>query len=142
MPDSKTGKKPVYLSAAALAILANIPRIEKNPHIIAGAKEGAPRADLKKPWQAITKAAGITGVRLHDLRHSFASVGAGASLGLPIIGKLLGHTQAATTARYSHLDADPMRRAADTIGATISAALDGRKDGEILILPTLKNTRR
>ena len=70
------------------------------------------------------RAAGLDGVRLHDLRHSFASFGAGASLGLPIIGKLLGHSQAATTHRYAHLDADPLRRAVDTIGATISAAMD------------------
>jgi integrase len=71
----------------------------------------------------VTKAAGFEGLRIQDLRHSFASVGAGASLGLPIIGKLLGHRQAATTHRYAHLDADPVRRAAETIGATISAAM-------------------
>jgi integrase len=123
LPDSKTGRKPVYLSAPAIHMLASLPRLEVNPHIIAGLKDGAPRADLKKPWAAITKAAGLEGVRLHDLRHSFASVGAGASLGLPIIGKLLGHSQAATTHRYAHLDADPMRRAAETIGATIAAAM-------------------
>jgi integrase len=125
LPDSKTGKKPIYLSAAALAVLTVLPRLEGNPNIIAGMKDGAPRVDLKKPWAAITKAAGLEGVRLHDLRHSFASVGAGASLGLPIIGKLLGHTQAATTHRYAHLDADPVRRAAETIGATIAAAMGG-----------------
>jgi integrase len=127
LSDSKTGRKPVYLSAAALAILAGLPRLEGNPHIIAGMKDGAPRVDLKKPWVAVTKAAGLPGVRIHDLRHSFASVGAGASLGLPIIGKLLGHTQAATTHRYAHLDADPMRRAAETIGATIAAAMGGTR---------------
>jgi hypothetical protein len=53
-------------------------------------------------------------------------------MGLPIIGKLLGHTQAATTARYAHLDADPMRRAVDTIGATITAAMDGKKGGDVV----------
>ncbi|QGM97716.1 site-specific integrase [Methylocystis parvus] len=132
LPDSKTGKKPVYLSAAAQEVLASLPRIEGNPHIIAGANVGAPRADLKKPWAAVTRAGGLEGVRLHDLRHSFASFGAGASLGLPIIGKLLGHTQAATTQRYAHLDADPLRRAVDTIGATISAAMDGDKKGEVV----------
>jgi integrase len=132
LQDSKTGKKPVYLSAAALAILAALPRVGGNPHIIAGAKDGAPRSDLKKPWAAVKRAAGIEDVRLHDLRHSFASIGAGASMGLPIIGKLLGHTQAATTARYAHLDADPMRRAVDTIGATITAAMDGKKGGEVV----------
>jgi integrase len=132
LPDSKTGKKPIYLSAAAQAVLASLPRIEGNPHIIAGTKEGKPRADLKKPWAAVCRAAGFQGVRIHDLRHSFASFGAGASLGLPIIGKLLGHTQAATTARYAHLDADPLRRAVDAIGATISAAMDGGKSAAVI----------
>ena len=107
LADSKTGRKPIYLSAAAQAVLAALPRVEGNPHIVAGAKEGAPRADLKKPWASCLPSAGLEGVRLHDLRHSFASFGAGASLGLPIIGKLLGHSQAATTHRYAHLDADP-----------------------------------
>lgn len=134
LSDSKTGKKPIYLSAAAQAVLASLPRIEGNPHIIAGAKEGAPRADLKKPWAAVKRAAGLEGVRLHDLRHSFASFGAGVSLGLPIIGKLLGHSQAATTHRYAHLDADPLRRAVDTIGATISAAMDGKTNGDVVQL--------
>jgi integrase len=132
--DSKTGKKTLYLSAAALEVLASLPRIEGNPHIITGAKDGAPRADLKKPWAAVTRAAGLQGVRLHDLRHSFASIGAGASLGLPIIGKLLGHSQAATTHRYAHLDADPMRRAAEAIGSTISAAMNRKQSAEILPL--------
>jgi integrase len=71
------------------------------------------------------------GLRLHDLRHSFASFGAAASLGLPIIGKLLGHASPATTARYAHLDNDPLRRATNTIGATIAAALEGHLGSEI-----------
>lgn len=132
LPDSKRGKKPLYLSAAAQTVLAGIPRIEGNPHIIPGAKNGEPRADLNRPWAAVCRAARLEGVRLHDLRHSFASFGAGASLGLPIIGKLLGLTQAATTQRYAHLDADPVRRAADTIGATISAAMNGEKAGSVV----------
>jgi integrase len=127
LSDSKTGRKPVYLSAAAQAVLAAVPRVEGNPYVIAGANNGAPRADLKKPWRAVTRVARLEGVRLHDLRHSFASFGAGASLGLPIIGKLLGHSQAATTHRYAHLDADPMRRAVETIGATIDAAMNSKR---------------
>jgi integrase len=123
--DSKTGRKPIYLGSATLAILTGLPRIKGNPYIIAGSSADRPRADLKNPWRAITDAAGLNGLRLHDLRHSFASVGAGASLGLPIIGKLLGHTQPSTTARYAHLDADPMRRAVDTIGDTITTAMNG-----------------
>ena len=134
LADSKTGKKPLYLSAAAQKVLADLPRIEGNPHVIAGANDGAPRSDLKKPWAAVSRAAGLEGVRIHDLRHSFASFGAGASLGLPIIGKLLGHSQPATTARYAHLDADPMRRAVDTIGSAIAGAMDRGKLAEIVQL--------
>ena len=124
LPDSKTGEKTIYLSAASAEILSSLPRMKDNPYIFPGERAGKPRTDLKKPWAAICTVAGLEGVRLHDLRHSFASVGAGASLGLPIIGKLLGHSQTTTTARYAHLDADPMRRAVDMIGAAISAAMD------------------
>ena len=117
-------------------LLAGLPRIEWNPHVIAGAKDGPPRSDLKKPWAAVSRAAGLEGVRIHDLRHSFASAsfGAGASLGLPIIRKLLGHSQPATTARYAHFDADPMRRTANTIGATISAAMGGLMDANVVTM--------
>ena len=124
LSDSKTGQKTIYLSAAAKAVLAGMPRMTDNPYIVAGVKDGEPRSDLNRPWRAIRAAAKLEGLRIHDLRHSFASVGAGASFGLPIIGKLLGHSQAATTHRYAHLDADPLRRAVDTIGATISAAME------------------
>jgi integrase len=127
LPTSKTGKKPLYLSAAAQSVLAGVRRVDGNPYIIAGAKAGGHRVDLNKPWNAIRRAAGLADLRIHDLRHSFASVGAGTSLGLPIIGRLLGHSQPATTARYAHLDADPMRRAADTIGASIMAAMERDK---------------
>jgi integrase len=127
LEDSKTGRKPIYLSAAALSVLSGLPRVEGNRYLIPGDRVGAPRADLKRPWAAITKAANLDGVRIHDLRHSFASIGAGASMGLPIIGRLLGHSQPQTTAKYSHLQADPLRRAADTIGATISAAMESKQ---------------
>jgi integrase len=129
LPDSKTGRKPIYLSLETREVLANLPRLEGNPHIIPGEKAGRPRAGLDRPWAAITRAAGLNGLRIHDLRHSYASIGAGASLGLPIIGKLLGHTQAATTQRYAHLEADPMRRAAEDISARIAAAMDAAASG-------------
>ena len=140
LADSKTGRKPVYLGAAALEILTDLPRL--SPYVIAGAKQGQPRSDLKKPWAAVTKAAGLNGLRLHDLRHSFASVGAGASLGLQIVGRLLGHAQPATTARYSHLDADPMRRAVETISVTISAAMTGHEHKPPMPMPTPLRRRR
>ena len=134
LDDSKTGRRPIYLSAAALSVLSDLPRVEGNPYLIPGDRDGAPRSDLKRPWAALARAAKLKGVRIHDLRHSFASIGAGASMGLPIIGRLLGHSQPQTTAKYSHLQADPLRRAADTIGATISAAMDGKQAAEVVPL--------
>src|SRR5207253_9979245 len=82
---------------------SELPRLNGNPHVIVGQKAGAALVNLEKPWQAIRKTAGLDGVRLHDLRHAFASVAASSGMGLPIIGKMLGHTQAATTHRYAHL---------------------------------------
>jgi len=116
-----------------------LPRIHGNPHIFPGAArnkddEGKPRADLKKPWAAVTKAAGLPGLRIHDLRHTFASYGAGAHLGLHVSGTLLGHAQPQTTQRYAHLDSDPMHRAVNTIGATISAAMNSKPSNEVLPL--------
>src|SRR6476661_9006696 len=121
LPTSKTGKKTIVLNAPALAILNDLPRA--SDFVIAGASVDSPRSDLKKPWKAVSARAGLTGVRIHDLRHPHASVGAGAGLGLPIIGKLLGHTQSATTQRYAHLDNDPLKRASEHIGSRLANAL-------------------
>jgi len=136
LADSKTGRKPIYLSSAALGILSNLRRIEGNRHVIPGGIAGKARVDLKRPWAAIVKAAKLEGTRLHDLRHSFASIGAGASMGLPIIGRLLGQRQPQTTARYAHLQADPLRRAAETIGATLTAAMNS--EPTVAVVPMKK----
>jgi integrase len=135
LPDSKTGRKVVYLNAPALAALADLPRQMGNPHVICGHREGARYVGLDKVWQRVRNAARLDGVRLHDLRHSFASIGAGAGLGLPIVGKLLGHTQSATTQRYAHLADDPLRRAAEAIGSHIAAAMEQKPAAEVVPLP-------
>lgn len=123
LPDSKTGEKSMPLNAPALEVLASIPRVQGNPHVIVGGKPGAALVNLKDPWNAIRAAAGLGDVRVHDLRHSFAAVGAGGGQSLPIIGALLGHTHAATTQRYAHLADDPLRAASDEIGERIAAAM-------------------
>jgi integrase len=133
LADSKTGRKPIYLGAAAQAVIAALPRMSGNPYLIPGSIEGKPRSELGAPWSAVTKAAGLEGLRVHDLRHSFASIGAGAGMGLPVLGKLLGHATPATTARYAHLDSDPMLRAAERIGSAISGALN-RTSGTVVKL--------
>jgi integrase len=135
LPDSKTGAKTLHLPPPALVVLNGLPRIEGNPHVIVGAKAGAALVNLEKPWRAIRRVAGLDDVRLHDLRHSFASVGASAGMGLPIIGKMLGHTQPATTARYAHLASDPVKAAAATVASKIAAAMEG-ETGDVLPMRT------
>ena len=129
LPDSKTGAKPIFLSAPALETLAAIPRIEGNPYVICGDKPGTHWVDLQRPWRRIRKRAGLDDVRIHDLRHSFAAVAASGGLSLPIIGRLLGHTQPATTARYAHLASDPVRAANEAIGQRIAAVMKGEASG-------------
>jgi integrase len=123
LPDSKTGAKTLYLPPPALEVLSELSRIDGNPYVIVGKKEGAALVNLEKPWRAIRKVAGLQDVRLHDLRHAFASVAASSGMGLPIIGKMLGHTQAQTTQRYAHLASDPVKAAAAAVAGKIAASM-------------------
>jgi integrase len=125
LPDSKTGAKTIALPAPAIEILAGLPKQQGNPHVICGARAGERLINLQKPWRRIRKSAGLDDVRLHDLRHSFASVAAAGGMSLPLIGSLLGHKQAQTTLRYAHLGADPRLAAADAVAATIAASMNG-----------------
>jgi integrase len=120
LPDSKTGAKTLHLPPPALEILGELPR--RSDYVL-GAKRGT--TFIEAPWRRIRAAAGLDDVRLHDLRHSFASVAATGGMGLPIIGKMLGHTQAQTTQRYAHLASDPVKEAAATVAARIAAAMKG-----------------
>jgi integrase len=124
LPDSKTGARIVPINAPALAVLS---QLEGNglPWVLPGRRDGSHLVNLSKPWDSIRKLAHLEGLRLHDLRHSFASVGASTGLGLPTIGRLLGHTQAATTQRYAHLADDPLRKASEAIAAHLEKAMKG-----------------
>jgi integrase len=123
LPTSKTGFKVIMLNAPAITVLTTLPRVEGNPYVLPGLREGQHLVNVSDTWYAVRALAGLKDVRLHDLRHSLASVGAGAGLSLPIIGGLLGHTQAQTTKRYAHLSADPLKAAAELVGARIAAAM-------------------
>lgn len=127
LPDSKTGAKILHLPPPAVTVLQGIRRLEENPHVIVGGVPGAALVNLEKPWCAIRKVAGLEDVRLHDLRHSFASVAVSSGLGLPMIGKILGHTQVTTTARYAHLASDPVKAAAAMVADKISDAIGLKK---------------
>lgn len=129
------GLKTLMLPPPALEVLASLPRSVDNPHAIQGGKPGAALVNIKDPWSAIREVAGLDDVRIHDLRHSFASVGAAGGASLPIIGALLGHTQPQTTARYAHLHSDPLQTAASSIGSRIAADMgDAPSIGEVVVL--------
>ena len=135
LPDSKTRRKTIILNAPSMAVLSKLRRLGE--YVIASESAGAddekPRSDLKRPWAMVSRRAGLESVRLHDLRHTFASYGAGGGLGLPIIGKLLGHSEARTTQRYAHLDNDPLKKAANSIGNAIAAAMgEGGESGKVI----------
>ena len=123
LPDSKTGQKTIRLNPQAVEILRAIPRTEGNPHVIVGRRAGEHIVNLQKAWRRIRLEAGLEDVRIHDLRHSYASVGAAAKGSLPMIGRLLGHNHQNTTARYAHLADDPVDDLNATIGATIAEAI-------------------
>jgi len=126
LPDSKTGRKSVPLTAPIAEILRAVPAIEGNPFVFAGRKDGQRLVGIQRIWRRVAKAAGLEDVRIHDLRHSLASVGAAGGLSLPIIGKLLGHSQPQTTARYAHLAADPVRAAAETVATRVASMMAGK----------------
>jgi integrase len=124
LPDSKTGRRYVVLGAPALAVLAGLPRF--GACVFPGNDGDSPRHDLHRPWAAVTQHAGLVGVRLHDLRHRFGSVGATSGVGMTVVGKLLGHRQVSTTKRYSGVAEEALRQASTQIGNTLADALAPR----------------
>ena len=125
LPDSKTGAKTIPLNRPALETLAGAKRVEGNPYVIVGTGNSAHLTDLQKPWRRVRKAAGLDDVRIHDLRHTFASEAVMGGESLPMVGRILGHTQAQTTSRYAHLADDPLQRASERIASSLKQALDG-----------------
>ncbi len=135
LPDSKTGAKAVALNAPALAVLASLgERRGDSPWVIPGSDSAQPFVGLPKVWRRVRDRAGLADFRIHDLRHTHASVGIAAGLSLPLIGALLGHRQPSTTQRYAHLASDPLLEAAELVGARIAAALDARPEASVIPL--------
>lgn len=120
LPDSKTGAKTVYIGDTAMDVLKKIKPLKRNPYVITGKLRGSYLTDLQHPWRRIRSKAGLNDVRIHDLRHSYASNAIALGMSLPMVGKLLGHTQIQTTARYAHLASDPVKEAANLIAEDIA----------------------
>lgn len=123
LADSKTGARVVPMPPAAAKVLANLPRVPGNPWVFPGRKRGTHQRNLNDSWDRVRKRAALDGVRLHDLRHSFASRALALGEGLPMIGRLLGHRKVQTTARYAHLRRESVQastvKVAESIGADI-----------------------
>jgi integrase len=134
LADSKTGAKVIPLAPPALAILSELSREGESPFVFPAEAGDGHFQGTEKVWRKVRAKAGLADVRLHDLRHSFASVGLLAGDSLPLIGKLLGHADVKTTARYAHLAEDPVKEAAKRIANTIAAAMEGRPAAQVMPL--------
>ena len=135
LPDSKTGAKVVPLGAPALDVLSHLPRHEGSPWVFPATRGKGYHLGASMVWRKLVKAAGLKGVRLHDLRHGFASFAVADGDSLYLVGKVLGHTQAATTQRYAHLQLDPVRAVADRTSRKLAGALKGGgKGGKVISL--------
>jgi integrase len=151
LPDSKTGDKVVRLGAPALDLLADLPRFPHSPFMFPALRHTAPGGKrrvgaghfvgIERLWSRVRSRAGIGDIRLHDLRHTYASWAVMGGMTLPMIGELLGHRQPSTTARYTHLADDPLRAAADRVAGAIAGALDGGEGAEIVEMPKVQGGR-
>jgi integrase len=132
LEDAKAGPRTVYLNDPALELLAGLPRLVRSEYVLPGDRAGGHLVNVQKAWRKITTAAHLDNLRVHDLRHSFASVAAAAGMNLPLVGRLLGHKELATSLRYSHLAADPVRAASQEVGRLITDAM-ARQSGQKVV---------
>jgi integrase len=134
LPDTKTGARRIPLPSVARAVLSALPRVDGNPYVIVGKVAGKHATDFQHPWRRIRERAGLTGVRIHDLRHTYASNAVSSGMPIQMVGRLLGHTQIQTTMRYAHLADAPVKQAAEEnaerlsalVGVTMTTAADFR----------------
>jgi integrase len=119
----KKGPKAIPLNKPALRILESLPRSPDSPYVLTGATPGQPLVNIQKPWRRIRRRAGLDGLRIHDLRHSFASFAIAQGASLPVVGGLLGHRSLQATATYAHLSATPVRAMSEAVGELIAPTL-------------------
>lgn len=123
LPDSKTGRRRIPLPREAYDILMDLPREEGNPYVIIGNVAGQPLVNLQKPWNRIRARAGLSDVRIHDLRHTYASVAMKDGIDPFTLKEIMGHKNLTTTLRYAHLADDAVQRAAGSVAARLARAV-------------------
>jgi integrase len=125
LPDSKTGAKPLLLTPPALEVLRSMPREHGSPWCLPGRRRGQPLVNPHKPWNRLRAQAGLEGVRLHDLRHTWVSTGLRLGLPIELLGRVLGHKHVATTQGYAHIDTDLLPTIAASVAERLQQALGG-----------------
>jgi integrase len=125
LPDSKTGQKVLLIGSGAIDLLKALDKVEGSPWVFPSAAGGTTPISIQKVWNHVRSVAGLEDLRLHDLRHNFASAAVSSSQSLYIVGKLLGHSQSQTAQRYAHLAPDPVRQAADDVSAKLGRKIRG-----------------
>lgn len=123
LPDSKTGSKSINLSEETIEVLRRIPRRADNTHVIVGGRRGEHMKNLYVLWDEVRRRAGLTDIRLHDLRHTYASFAIRSGGSLPLIGKLLGHANTQTTSRYAHIADEQTRRLTRDVGTILGGVV-------------------
>jgi len=123
LEDSKSGQKAFPLNAGALEVLISLPRLNSSGFVFPALRGEGHYEGTPKVWRKIRRMAEIEDVRIHDLRHSFASIAVSEGTSLPIIGSLLGHADNATTQRYAHLHDNPVKAASEHVGTKLKALI-------------------
>lgn len=126
LSDTKTGRSVRLIGAPAVELLSTLPRMAGSPYVFPGVEPGKPLSTINATWFAVRHAAGIEDVRLHDLRHSYASEAASMGVGPLVLRNLLGHRNVTTTERYAHLYDDPVKRGADEVSSSFARKLAGK----------------
>jgi integrase len=116
-----------------------LPQQEGSPYVLPAERRDGHVICIQKPWQRVRGAAGLDDVRIHDLRHSFASIALSGGDSFYLVGKVLGHRQSRTTERYAHLKNDPLRAVADRTSERIAAIMQGNRATKIVPLPSSKS---
>lgn len=123
LPDSKTGRRRIPLPREAYDIISALPRMEGNSHVILGESKTGHLVNLNNTWLRVRKQAGLEDVRMHDLRHTYASVAVMSGIDPFLLKEIMGHKSLQTTLRYAHLSDDAVQRAAGSVASKLVAAI-------------------
>jgi len=134
LPESKTGQKDVVIPAAGRHLLAEAQRVDGNPFIVVGYRVKGRAGNVDRAFYRVRDAAGLPKLRIHDLRHAWATTAGRLGVSLPAIAAALGHALPGVTGGYVHVSARDVRPQVETVGAWIADALAGRVPG-LLVFP-------